>query len=71
MMVDSETVISQVEKFKVILHEIHAEGDVTERKFLSSYDDWKTSTFLERFQELSQAQAKGNEPERFDYAALN
>ena len=58
-MVDSKTVISQVQEFQLILHEIEAEGMILPETFSGCNYRGETPTCVERFQELPEAQAKG------------
>lgn len=59
-MVDLKTIISQVQEFQMILHEVHAEGMILGKTFL-----WlqllKVASDVEKIQVLSYVQAKGNE----------
>jgi len=69
-MVDNKTVISQLQEFQLILHEIEGKGMILSETFQVYYRG-ETLTCVERFQELPEAQTQGAEVERSHCEASN
>ncbi|KAK4404471.1 hypothetical protein Sango_0815700 [Sesamum angolense] len=59
-MVDSNTVMNQVQEFQMVLHDLHAEGMKLSESFQVAAMIETTTTTMKEFQKLPEAQVEGN-----------
>ena len=65
-MVDTKTVIKQVEEIQVLIHELHAEACAISEQFPSRFHYREVATFMDGFQSLLETQASRNVNGGFD-----